>query len=195
MAAADGYVSKDIPSFIQLPKHEKNERQPFSDTEQAALWKLYETGDMRAAIPLLMIYTGMMPGEVRKLRIENIDLQNQIVTGIGMKTAVRKATPVVLANTIIPLVENMIKNVRHDGYLCPPYREKFYELYYGALEAAGVRKLPPYSCRHTTATALAVTKNIAPQTIKKVMRWSSAAMLNNYAHPNQDDALKAVNSL
>ena len=64
-----------------------------------------------------------------------------------------------------------------------------------ALEAAGCRRLTPYSCRHTTATALAVTKNIAPQTVKKVMRWSTARMLDRYAHPDNDAALAAVNTL
>ena len=63
------------------------------------------------------------------------------------------------------------------------------------LAAAGCRDLPPYSCRHTTATALAITKNIAPQTVTKIMRWSSAKMLDRYAHPDQKDALKAVNRI
>ena len=195
LAAADGYVSKDIPSFVQIPKQVHTEREAFSDTEQAALWKLYESGDMRAAIPLLMIYTGMMPGEAMQIRIENIDLKKQQITGVGKKTKVRRETPVVLADTIIPVVEKLIENARPDGLLWPNYRKAFCPLYYEALEAAGVRKLSPYSCRHTTATALAVTKNIAPETIKKVMRWSSTRMLDNYAHPTQEDALKAVNTL
>jgi integrase len=195
LAAADGYVSKDIPSFVQIPKHEHTEREAFSETEQAALWKLYESGDMRAAIPLLMIYTGMMPGEAMQIKIENIDLKKQQIIGVGKKTKVRKETPVVLANAIIPVVDKLIENARPDGFLWPNYRGAFCPLYYGALEAAKVRKLSPYSCRHTTATALAVTKNIAPETIKKVMRWSSTRMLDNYAHPTQEDALKAVNTL
>ena len=55
--------------------------------------------------------------------------------------------------------------------------------------------MPPYSCRHTTATALAIDRNIAPQTIKRVMRWSTTKMLDKYAHPDQTDALKAVNKI
>ena len=46
-----------------------------------------------------------------------------------------------------------------------------------------------------TATALAVTKNIAPQTVTKVMRWSTARMLDRYAHPDTNDALAAVNAM
>lgn len=195
IAAADGYVSKDIPSLVTIPSLDEKERTPFSDTEQAALWKLYESGDIRAGLPLLMIYTGMMPGEAMQLTVDNIDLKNQLITGVGLKTKVRKETPVVIADSIIPVVEKLIENARPDRYLWPNYRKNFCKIYYDALEAAGTRKLSPYSCRHTTATALAITKNIAPQTVQKVMRWSSTRMLDRYAHPNRDDALAAVNTL
>ena len=35
---------------------------------------------------LLMIYTGMMPGEAMSLKVENIDLENRIITRAGLKT-------------------------------------------------------------------------------------------------------------
>ena len=38
IASADGYARADLPSFIQLPQLEEKEREPFSETEQAALW-------------------------------------------------------------------------------------------------------------------------------------------------------------
>ena len=195
IASAEGYVRQDLPSFIQLPALEEEERTPFSELEQKALWKSYEAGDIRAAVPLLMIYTGMMPGEAMKLRVENIDLQARTITGIGMKTKVRKATPIVLAENIVPIVQDLIDNAKPDGRLWPCHHEEFYKRYYAALEAAGCRKLSPYSCRHTTATALAITEGIAPQTVKKVMRWSNSKMLDRYAHPDQTDALAAVNTL
>ena len=195
IAAAEGYVNKDLPSFIELPKLEETERIPFSDTEQAALWKLYESGDMRAAAPLLMIYTGMMPGEARKLRVENFDLEARLITGAGMKTKVRKATPIVLAESILPVAEALIANAQPDGMIWPKWKQKWYRDYYDALKAAGCRELTPYSCRHTTATALAITEGIAPQTVKKVMRWANTKMLDRYAHPQTSDALAAVNTI
>ena len=194
-AAAEGYVNKDIPGFIQLPKQEEAERIPFSDTEQAALWKIYEAGDIRAAAPLLMIYTGMMPGEARKLNVSNIDMDKRLITGAGMKTKVRKATPIVLAESILPVVESLINNAQPDGQLWPKWKQKWYKDYYDVLKAAGCRELSPYSCRHTTATALAITEGVAPQTVKKVMRWSSTKMLDRYVHPQTSDALAAVNTL
>ena len=195
IAAAEGYVNKDVPTFIRLPALEEKEQTPFSETEQKALWKAYESGDLRAAVPLLMIYTGMMPGEAMKLRVDQIDLDGRRIHGAGMKTKVRKQTDIVLADQIIPLVQDLIDHAQPSGYIWKRIEDEWYENYYAALAAAGCRRLTPYSCRHTTATALAVTKNIAPQTVRKVMRWSTARMLDRYAHPDQDDALAAVNTI
>ena len=195
IAAAEGYANKDIPSFIQLPSLEETEQIPFSEVEQAALWKCYESGDLRAAAPLLMIYTGMMPGEAMKLRVDQIDIPGRRIHGAGMKTKVRKQTDIVLADSIIPLVQDLIDHAQPSGYIWKRVESDWYADYHAVLKAACCRDLPPYSCRHTTATALAIDKNIAPQTVKKVMRWSTAKMLDRYAHPDHDDALAAVNSL
>ena len=195
IAAAEGYVRQEVPTFIRLPQLEETEQIPFSETEQKALWKCYESGDLRAAAPLLMIYTGMMPGEAMRLRVDQIDLAGHRIHGVGMKTKVRKQSDIVLAETIIPLVQDLMDHAQPSGYIWKREEKMWYEDYHAVLAAAGCRDLPPYSCRHTTATALAVTRNIAPQTVKKVMRWSTARMLDRYAHPDNDAALKAVNKL
>ena len=195
LASADGFANKDLPGFIQLPSLTEKEREPFSDTEQANLWKLYEKGDLRAAVPLLMIYTGMMPGECFDLKVSMIDLENRQIVGAGKKTAVRKKTPITIAATIIPLLEDLIAHARPSGRLFCSSEDQWRADYYAALEAAGCRRLQPYSCRHTTASALAIDKNIAPQTIKKVMRWSTSKMLDRYAHPDTTDLQAAVDSI
>ena len=195
LIAADGHASKDLPSFIVLPPLMEKERQPFTAEEQRALWRLYESGDILAALPLLMIYTGMMPGEAQNLRTEHIDLEARTITHAGLKTKVRKSTPMVIASAILPLVSDLMANAQESGYIFPHNEDIFYDNYYTALSRAGCRKLPPYSCRHTTATALAITEGIAPQTVKMVMRWSSTKMLDRYAHPDTADALTAVDAI
>ena len=196
IAAADGYANREIPTFIRLPQLEETEQTPFSETEQKALWKQYdEKHDIRAAVPLLMIYTGMMPGEAMRLRVDQIDIPGRRIHGAGMKTKVRKQTDIVLADQIIPLVQDLIDHAQPSGYIWKRDEKLWYQTYHDVLKAAGCRDLPPYSCRHTTATALAISENIAPQTVKRVMRWSTARMLDRYAHPDQKDALAAVNTL
>lgn len=195
LAAADRFAPRELPSYIVLPEHEEQERIPFSKEEQQRIWKLYDDGDIRAAAHLLMIYTGMMPGEAMALKVENIDLENKIIVRQGMKTKVRKKTPIVLADCILPVVQDLIDHAQPSGYVWKRFEKKWYDDYYDVLEAAKCRRLTPYSCRHTTATALAVDKNVAPQTIRKIMRWSTVKMLDNYAHPETGDALAGVNQI
>ena len=195
LAGADGWCSKELPSYIVLPKLEEKRREIFTDVEQAALWKLYEAGDLRAAIPLLMINTGMMPGEMQRLKVEHIDLEDHTISGVGMKTKVRRESPVFIPDDTLPLVEDLIAHAQPSGYLWVRNEDKWYAQYYDALAAAGCRRLEPYCCRHTTATRLAISEGIAPQTIKRMMRWSTAKMLDRYAHPDDAHVREAANSL
>lgn len=195
LAAAEGWVSKDLPGFIVLPDLEETERQPFTPEEQDALWALYEAGDLRAAIPLLMICTGMMPGEAQALKVEHIDLERRTITGVGLKTKVRRKSPIYLPADAMPIIEDLIEHAMPSGYIWPRNEPKWYAAYYAALEAAGCRRLEPYCCRHTTATRLAVAEGVAPQTVRRVMRWSTTAMLDRYAHPDDDDARAAADTI
>jgi integrase len=130
-----------------------------------------------------------------KLKVDMIDLEGHRIHGAGMKTKVRKKTDIVLAEAIIPLVQDLIDHAQESGYIWKRVEKEWYDNYYAALQAAGCRKLTPYSCRHTTATALAITEGVAPQTVKQVMRWANTKMLDRYAHPQTSDALAAVNTI
>ena len=194
-AAGERFASKDLPDLIELPPLNATAREPFTEEEQKKIWESYAEGNTDAAMPLTMIYTGMMPGELQLLVKENIDFDNGTISGMGLKTEVRRSTPVVLSEEAYCILKERVSGLSDtDSVFCRD-EKKFYKLYYHALEVAGVRKLTPYSCRHTTATILAVKKNIPAQAIKKMMRWSTAKMLNNYAHPDVEDARSAANAI
>lgn len=193
IAAAEKYVDKDLPGFITLPELEETEQNPFTVEEQKALWKSYESGNRDAAIPLCMIYTGMMTGEMMKLEGSMIHWDENQIVGVSLKTKVRRKSPVYFPDDIKPVLMDLTEG--KPGRVFTKHKTQIYKRYYDALEAAGVRKLVPYSCRHTTATRLAIDKTIAPQTIKLVMRWSTTKMLDRYAHPDSSDALAAIQSL
>lgn len=195
LASADRYAVRELPSYIILPDHEEKERIPFTKEEQVALWKAYDNGDIRAAVPLLMIATGLMPGEMQLLKTENIDLKKKIIIRSGLKTKIRKRTPVVLSDAILPVVQDLIGHAQPSGYLWKRVEKDWYDNYYAAMENAGCRRLTPYSCRHTCASNLSIDKNIPSQTIRKVMRWSTERMLDRYAHASTEDALNAVNTI
>lgn len=194
IAGADGFASKDLPDYINLPKLNEKERQPFTELEQASIWRAYESGCKDARLPLVMIYTGMLPGEILKLRKEMIDWNEHVIRDIGIKTEVRKKAVVYVPDCIIPILHELCEEA-DNGKIFDMSEATFYVRYYAVLESAGCRRLTPYSCRHTTATALAITQNIAPQTIKKIMRWSTTRMLDRYAHPTSKDASDAINTI
>ena len=122
------------------------------------------------------------------------DLIPDKIIGVGLKTETRKKKAVLLPDDIVPVLEDIIQ--QKDGLLFDMSENKFYEIYYQALKDAGIsRHLTPYSCRHTTATVLAVHENVAPQTLQRIMRWKSTKMMDRYVTPSDQDARKAVNKI
>lgn len=194
LAAADGYVSKDVPSLVVIPPLIEKEAEVFTAEEQRRLWKAYEDGILNASIPLIMIYTGIMPGELLRLRIEMINFDAKTIAGLGIKTKTRKESLVVIPDYILPMIDEA-REGRDKGKLFPMSKEALYYRYYAVLKAAGCRPLRPYSCRHTTATALAIDANVAPQTLQKAMRWSSSRMASRYVHPSMDDVRGALEAI
>lgn len=194
-AADDRSINPVLPSLLQLPKMEETQVEPFTEEEQLKLWYSYESGKANAAIPLIMIYTGMMTGEMRKLSKDMINLEEKEIAGVGLKTKERKKKAVLLPDDIVPVLEDVISKSDTD-LLYPVSEDAFYRMYYAALEDAGItRHLTPYSCRHTTATVLAVHENVAPQTLQRIMRWKSTRMMDRYVTPSENDARKAVNRI
>jgi len=194
-AADDRAINPVLPSLLVLPKMQETQVEPFTEDEQLMLWLSYEAGNMDAAIPLIMIYTGLMTGEMRKLEKGMIHLSDKEIVGVGLKTDERKKKTVLLPDDIIPVLEDVIAKTKTDR-LFSMTEQSFYNLYYAALEKAGItRHLTPYSCRHTTATVLAVHENVAPQTLQRVMRWKSTRMMDRYVTPSDSDARKAVNKI
>jgi len=194
-AADDLPVNITLPDLLELPKLVEQKREPFTEEEQIALWLSYEAGNGPAAVPLIMIYTGMMTGEMRLLEASMIDLQNQRISGAGLKTEERRKKDILIPDDIVPLVQDLIDQ-HPEGRIFPMNDEDFYKMYYKALKDAGItRHLTPYSCRTTTATTLAVHRNVAPQVLQRVMRWKSTKVMDKYVNPDDSDARKALDRI
>ena len=191
-AADDLPVNPNLPDLLELPQLVEQKREPFTEEEQIALWLSYEAGNKPAAIPIIMIYTGMMTGEMRQLEAYMIDLINQQISGDGLKTEERRTKNILIPDDIVPLLQDLMEQ-HPKGRLFPMGEEDFYKIYYKALEDAGIiRHLTPYSCRTTTATTLAVHREVAPQVLQRVMRWKSTKMMDRYVNPDDSDARKAI---
>lgn len=196
LAIVDHEASINMSEYIPLPPKNESERIPWSDEEQRIIWQAYAEEDVVAAYLLLMIYTGMMPGEVFECTKGCINLTERTITKAGLKTKIRKATPIVIADIIVPVIERILTYTADGDSQKIIYTDKwsFYTDYHEFTKRRGLPDLPPYSCRHTTATALALA-DVPPSVIQKVMRHSRFSTTQHYIHPDSKDALEAVNRL
>ena len=192
-AMPDEYVKTNLSEYIELPDLNAKEQQPFHTDEIAKLWTDYTSGNWWTGYILLMIYTGMMPGELLDARKAHIDWEGKQIVGAGKKTAKRRETPIVLADLILPVLADLCEHTNGDK-LIRINKDRFYGTYYEALERAGCRRLTPYSCRHTAATTLAL-ENIPPSVIQKIMRHARYSTTEKYIHISIDPMLEAVNKL
>ena len=192
-AMPDEFVKANLSEFIELPDLNAKEQQPFHADEIAKLWTDYTNGNWWTGYILLMIYTGMMPGELLDARKAHIDWEGKQIVGAGKKTAKRRESPIVLADLILPVLADLCEHTTGEK-LIRINKDRFYETYYESLERAGCRRLTPYSCRHTAATSLAL-ENIPPSVIQKIMRHARYSTTEKYIHISIDPMLEAVNKL
>ena len=192
IALANNYVSVNLADYVDLPQLDEKPQEAFKPEEITAIWEDYAAGNWWTGYVLLLMYTGMMPGELMKMKKESIDLQAHTIYGEGLKTEVRKKKAIVLPAEILPVLENLMQ--RTDGEkLIRINKDNFYDRYYETLERAGVRKLVPYSCRHTTATVLA-DASVSPALIQAIMRHASYTTTQRYIHEDVSRELAAANA-
>lgn len=193
IAIANQYVTANLAEYITLPELNAKDQEAFTQDEVLKLWGIYQAGEWWAGYILLMCYTGMMPGELMEAKKDQVDLQARTITGAGKKTKTRKEKPIVIADEIVPVVQSLMEHTQGEKLL-RINKDRFYDRYYDILAAAGVRKLPPYSCRHTAATMLS-DANIRPALVQSIMRHASYQTTQRYVHEDVSSALAAVNQL
>lgn len=140
-----------------------------------------------------MIYTGMMPGELFDCKKDMVNFENHTILGCGKKTRKRKQTPLVIFDTIEPVFRQMCETVPGEKLL-RMNRDNFYAEFHATLALCKCRDLTPYSCRHTTASALAL-QDIPPSVIQEVMRHTKFTTTQRYIHISVSPMLEAVNKI
>ena len=198
LAIADQRLNVNMADYITLPKLDESEREAWSDEELKTIWAAFEQEDVVAAYLLLMIYTGMMPGELDICTRKMVRLDERKIVGAGIKTEIRKKeAPIVIADFLVPVIQQILTYTPDEENHRILYTDRwsFYAAYHAFTAAQGIRDLPMYSCRHTTATALAVGTDVAPSIIQKIMRHAKFTTTQRYIHPDSSDAIAGVNKL
>lgn len=195
LAMYDGAMVVNPAQAVTLPQNNSREAIPFNTVEVTALWKHYGDGALFVGYILLMIYTGMMPAELFRLRKDMIDWDNKIIMGAGVKTPRRKTKPIVLADVILPVLLDLCNNASGET-LIDMSEGTFYRTFYSTIKDAGCDDgHTPYSCRHTTGTALGVDTDTPPAVIAEVLRQKTITIQQRYIHAEAKDALSAVNKI
>jgi len=180
--------------MLTMPENEPAETVPFNRDETDRLWGGYGGGDMVAALALLMIYSGMMPGELLIAEKTMIDWDKQIITGAGLKTTYRKKTPIIIADFMLPVLRDICDHSNGDR-ICWLRRDDFYTAFYDMTARYDCRpEITPYSCRHSTATALALL-GVSESIMMKIMRQKKIDTTHRYIHIDVDKSLEAVNKM
>jgi integrase len=194
-AMIDQVVTVNLAHFIELPVLVEDGVDPFTEGELAALWKEYEQGYSSTKYALLMIYTGMMPGELLICEKQMISWEKQEIVGCGLKTSTRRKNPLVFPDFIEPVLRDICALNPTKNKLVREPRKRFYQEFRAMITRTGCRqKLTPYSCRHTTATALALG-NIAPSIIQRTMRHATFQSTERYISIDSSPVKTALNSL
>lgn len=190
IAIAQQMVPYNLTKSMRLVKHEEKKGEAWTPVEIQAFWNAWNGGNKFVGYILLMCYTGMMPGELRNIHRNMIDYEAHEIKGAGIKTQVRRDSPIVLCDKIVPVLQELMSD---SLVLWPLGKHSFYDHYYDTLEKIGVRKLPPYSCRHTMATL--VVNETSPLVAQKIMRHSQVSTTQRYVHPTSETLLEAVNKI
>lgn len=192
-ACAQGCVANNIASYIELPELVEEETTPISPEEQKKLWEDFSAGNTFTGYLLLMIYSGMMPGELSKIEKSMIDWDKQQIVGAGLKTKKQKSVLIVVANIVMPVLSELCKT--DSNMLLPISRDVFYSTFTATRDRLGLNpKIRPYSCRHSTATALDEA-DIPPSIIQEVMRHTKFSTTERYIHRDYSPILDAVNRI
>lgn len=192
---ANGPVTVNLSRFIVLPELEEKTPEAFSEEEVNTMWNAWKNGNVFVGYLLLMIYTSMMPGELFACKTNMIDYGKHEIYGCGRKTKKRKDTPIVFPVFIAPVLKTLCeKSTNKAGKIFNGDENSFYSTYHAATAQLGIRDLPPYSCRHTTATE-AVKKGVELPVVQQIMRHSKLASTQRYVHVSTEAAHEGINRL
>ena len=122
----------------------KAKREVWTQEEVDALWKDYEAHPFTAYV-LIMCYAGLRYGELSTIYLEDIHLDESYMIG-GIKTEAGTNREIPIHEKIKPLIQRMMNGRRKK--LLEMNEDNFYNAYWETIDRAGLRHLPPHTCRH-----------------------------------------------
>lgn len=197
-ALENDLTHKDYARFVELPKNDtKNSRKPFTLDEINILWENINRFDDIDSV-LIMIYTGLRPGELVEVKNKSIQLDERYFRG-GFKTEAGTNRVIPIHKKIHKLIENRMGP--NNEYLITNFEgsKLSYYVYYHEKFKKIMQQLElnhrPHDCRHTFAT-LMDNADANKLSIKRIMGHAAKDITDKvYTHKDIKQLLMAIDRL
>jgi len=171
-----GLMNINYGQLVQLPKTDTEPAKPFSSAQIKLLWDAADSNDKDAMTVLVLIYTGMRPGELL-----STDIAAHLHTDgpywyiqHGSKTAAGRNRIIPIPKILHPVIEQMVDG-RTYGPLIAAEQGGFWRVdnwrprrFNKLVTRLGLEGHTPYSCRHTYAD-LQKRKQVSADIMMEVM--------------------------
>jgi len=199
-AIVDRQTTVNPAPMMTLPLQRSEEVVPWDPAEVSALWQAWGNGERIAGYCLLMIYSGMMTGELLRCKEDMINWDDQQIIGCGLKTKKRKEMPIHFPHIIEPILRELCatKSGKRggEGYILDVSERVFYERFGKMKKALNIRpEIRPYSSRHSTGTELTLM-GVEPAIIIDIMRHKNyTTTLKHYTKIPSNVLVDALNAM
>src|SRR5690606_21760603 len=191
-------VTRDYSEFVDLGKNDSgSSRKPFAVDEIKLLWDNVERDEFIKII-LILIYTGMRPGEILEVKTEDVNLNERYLRG-GFKTEAGTNRLIPIHKDIHVFVEELV--LKGQEFLVTNNENKqmtyhnFYNEHFKKTMEQLELKHKPHDCRHTFAT-LMDNCGANKLSIKRIMGHASKDITDKvYTHKDIEQLLIAIDML
>lgn len=195
LAIRDDFTDKNRAQYIQIGSPNTAEREIFTEQEIEKLWSDFASSPSAiTAQMLVMLYTGIRPGELLTIVKQNVHTEEHYMTG-GIKTEKGRNRKIILPDKLLPVLCWMVEHSRKDKIAPYPSNVEFYDAWKAKRQALGIREeLTPYCCRHTYVTRLTALK-VSPAMLQELAGHEDYETTLDYTHLSIADRLAEVNRL
>lgn len=171
-----GLMTVNFGQLVQLPKTDTEPAKPFSSEQIKLLWDAADSNDKDAMTVLVLIYTGMRPGELLSTDIaEHLYIDGPYwYIQHGSKTAAGRNRIIPLPKILHPIIDQLVDS-RTSGPLIAAEQGGFWRLdnwrprrFNPLMERLGLHGYTPYSTRHSYAD-LQKRRQVAPEIMMEIM--------------------------
>lgn len=171
-----GLMTVNYGQLIQLPKSDTEPAKPFSSKQICRIWEESDRGDKDAKAVLVLIYTGMRPGELLSTDIaEHLHMDGPYwYIQHGSKSAAGRNRIIPIPKILHPVIVQLVDS-RTSGPLIAAEQGGFWRVdnwrprrFTALMDRLKLHGYTPYSCRHTYAD-LQKRKQVSPEVMMRIM--------------------------